>query len=72
MAHTLTPHLGERDLDTALFTNHTAVLKSLVLTAETLIVFYGAENLGAEQAVALGLERAIVDGLWFLYFTIGP
>ena len=52
-----------RHLGAALFANHAAVLHPLVLAAQALPVLLGAENGGAEQAVPLGLERAVVDGL---------
>ena len=32
----------------------------------------GTENLLAEQAVLLGLERAVVDGLWLLDLAVRP
>jgi succinylarginine dihydrolase len=42
---------------------------TLVLAAQTFVVLHRAEDLGAEQAVALRLERAVVDGLRLLYFA---
>ena len=51
---TSTPHLSQIDA---------AVLHALVLAAEALPVGDRAEDLRAEQAVALRLERAVVDRL---------
>ena len=48
MAHTLTAHFRQSNLDAAFLTNDTAVLQALVLSAQTLIVLDGPENLGAE------------------------
>jgi hypothetical protein len=72
MAHALTAHLGQRDLDAALLADHAAVLEALVLAAQALVVADRAEDLGAEQAVALRLEGAVVDGLGLLDLAVGP
>ena len=63
VAHALAPDLGLGNLDPALVAHHAAVLHPLVLAAQALPVGDRAEDLGAEQAVALGLEGAVVDGL---------
>jgi hypothetical protein len=72
VTHALAAHLGLRDFNAALLADHPAVLQALVLAAQALVVLDGAEDLGAEQAVTLGLERAVVDGLGLLDFTEGP
>ncbi len=72
MAHALAAHLALGDFDAALLANHAAVLEALVLAAQALVVFDRAEDLGAEQAIALGLERAVVDGLGLLHLTERP
>ena len=61
MAHPLAAHLGKRDLHTAFFADNAAILDPLVLAAKALIVLDRTENPRAEQAVALGLERAVID-----------
>src|SRR5277367_4950209 len=48
------------------------MLHALVLAAEAFPVGYRAEDAGAEQAVALRLEGAIVDGLRFSDFAVRP
>jgi hypothetical protein len=48
------------------------VLHALELAAEALPVRYRTEDLGAEQTVALGLERAVVDRLRLGDLTVGP
>src|SRR5690606_617050 len=65
-------HLGLRDFNAALLADHTPVLQALVLAAQALVVLDGAEDLGAEQAVTLGLEGPVVDGFRLLDFTEGP
>ena len=72
VAHALAAHLGQRDFDAALLADHAAVLEALVLAAQALVVLDRAEDLGAEQAVALRLEGAVVDGLRLLDFAVGP
>ncbi|OIQ83694.1 hypothetical protein GALL_344920 [mine drainage metagenome] len=69
VAHAVAAHLALRHFDAALLADHAAVLQALVLAAQALVVLDRAEDLGAEQAVALGLERAVVDGLRLLDFT---
>ena len=72
VAHALAAHLGLRDFDAALLADHAAVLQALVLAAQALVVLDRAEDLGAEQAVALGLEGAVVDGFRLLDFAERP
>src|SRR5262249_26517162 len=48
------------------------VLHALVLAAQALVVLDRAEDARAEQPVALGLERAIVDRLRLLDLAVGP
>ncbi|MNR34802.1 hypothetical protein D3C85_1526040 [compost metagenome] len=48
------------------------MLEALVLAAQALVVLHRAEDLGAEQAIALRLEGTVVDGLRLLHFTEGP
>ena len=72
VCHALTAYLGLRDLDTALLADDAAMLQALVLTTQAFVVLDGTEDLGAEQAVTLGFERAVVDRLGFLYLTERP
>src|SRR5262249_51504200 len=48
------------------------VLHALVLAAQALVVLDRPEDARAEQAVALGLEGAIVDGLRLFDLAVGP
>jgi len=66
VTHALTAHLGLRDFNAALLADHAAVLKAFVLAAQAFVVLDRAKNLGAEQAVTLGLEGTVVDGLGLL------
>src|ERR1700716_259449 len=67
MAHALAPHARQRDLDRAFLADD-----ALVLHAQALVVLDRPEDARAEQAVALGLERAVVDGLRLFDFAVGP
>ena len=67
---TLTAYLLLCHLNTASVANDTLVTDALVLAAGTLIVACRTEDALAEQAVALGLIGAIVDGLWLGNLTI--
>src|SRR5688500_3804024 len=72
MAHAVAPHAREGHLDAALLADDALVFHALVLAAQALVVLDGPEDARAEQAVALGLEGPVVDGLWLFEFTVGP
>ena len=72
VAEALAPDLAERDFHAALVADYSAVLHPLVFAAQALPVGDGAENLGTEQAVTLGLEGAVIDGLRLGDFAVGP
>src|SRR5690606_33351369 len=72
MAHALAPDARERHLDAALLADDALVLHALVLAAQALVVLHGAEDARAEQAVTLGLERAVVDRLRLLDLAERP
>ncbi|CFW85983.1 Uncharacterised protein [Bordetella pertussis] len=72
MAHALAAHLGDGDFHAALFADHATMLQALVLAAQAFVVLDGTEDLGAEQAVTLGLERTVVDRLGLANFAERP
>src|SRR5262245_49714495 len=72
MAHALAPHAAERHFDRALLADDTLVLHALVLAAQALVVFDRPEDARAEQAVALGLEGPVVDGLRLFDLAVRP
>ena len=72
MAHALAAHLGQGDFDTALLTDDAAVLHPLVLAAQALVVLDRAEDAGAEEAVPLRLECAVVDRFRLLDLAVRP
>ena len=72
MAHAVAADARERHLDAALLADHALVLHALVLAAQALVVLDRPEDARAEQAVALGLERPVVDGLRLLDLAVGP
>ena len=72
MAHALAAHLGLGHFDAAAVADDALELHPAVLAAGALVVVGRAENAFAEKAVALGLERAVVDGFGLLDFAEGP
>ena len=72
VAEALAADLGEGDFDAALIADDAAVLHALVLAAEALPVGDGAKDAGAEEAVALRLEGAVVDGLGLGDLAVRP
>ena len=71
MSSTLTTYLFLRNLNTTTVADDTFVTDALVFTAGALIVFRRTENSLTEQAVALWLVGAVVDGLGLGHLTIG-
>ena len=72
VAHPLTADLGTGDLDAAALADDALEAHALVLAAVALPVPGGTEDLLAEEAVTLGLERAVVDGLRLLDLAVAP
>ena len=72
MAHPLAADLLQGHLDAAFLADQAAILHALVLAAQALIVLDRTKDARAEQAVTLGLERAVVDGLGLLHLAEGP
>jgi hypothetical protein len=56
MSHALATYLGESNFYAALLADNTTVLEALVLAAQAFIILDGAEDLGTEQTIPLGLE----------------
>ena len=61
--HALATDLAQGDFDAATIADDAAITDALVLTAMAFPVLDRTKNALAEQAVLLGLERAVVDGL---------
>jgi hypothetical protein len=72
VGHALAAHLGQGHFHAALFADHAAVLETLVFAAQALIVLHRPEDLGAEQAVALGFEGPVIDSLRLLHLAERP
>src|SRR5208337_3983087 len=72
VAHALAAYLAHRHFHAALVADHAAVLHALVLAAQALPVRHRAEDARAEQAVALRLEGAVVDGLRLGHLAMRP
>jgi hypothetical protein len=70
--HALAPHLGARDLHAAALADDALVADSLVLAAIALPVLGRTEDALAEEAVLLGLEGSVVDGLRLRHLTARP
>ena len=69
VAHALAAHLLLRNLNAATVADYALVADALVLAAMALVVLHRAEDLLAEEAVALRLVGAVVDGLRFEHFA---
>ena len=72
MPHPLPAYFGLNHLNTTLFTHDPTVTHPFVLAAVTLVILGRTKNFGAEQAVALGLECAVVDGFRLLDLSVRP
>src|SRR5262249_11819176 len=72
VAHTLAPHARQRYLDAALLADNALVFHSLVLAAQAFLVLDRTEDARAEQAVTLGLEGSVVDGLRLFDLAVRP
>ena len=71
VAHPLAANLGTGHLDAAALADDALEAHALVLAAVALPVG-GTEDLLAERAVTLGLQRAVVDGFRLLDLTVAP
>ena len=72
VAHPLAADLAAGHLDAAALADDALEAHALVLAAVALPVPGGTEDLLAEEAVTLGLERAVVDGLRLLDLAVAP
>ena len=72
VAHPFAADFGARDLDAALVADDALITNPLVLAAGAFPVLLRAKDALAEQTVALGLERAVVDGFGLGDFAAGP
>src|SRR3989454_9072758 len=72
VAHALAPHARPGHLDPALVADHASKLHPLVLAARALVILGGTEDSSAEETIALGLERPIVDRLRLLDLSMRP
>src|SRR5439155_26957453 len=70
--HAVTPNLALCHLDAALLPDDASILHPLVLAAQAHVVLDRPEDAGAEQAVALRLEGAVVDRLRLLDLAERP
>ena len=72
MAEAFAADFGQSDFDAAFIADDSTMLHALVLAAQAFPIGDGAKNFGAEKAVTLGLEGAVVDGLGLGDFTVRP
>src|SRR3954466_3689695 len=72
VTHALATDAAQGDFDAAAIADHSTVANSLVFTAVAFPVLYRTEDALAVQAVFLGLERAVVDGLGLEHLTPRP
>src|SRR5271166_1382464 len=72
MPHAVASDFGEGDLHATLLANDAAILHTLVLAAQALVILNRAEDSSAEQTIAFRLKRAIVDRLRLLDLAERP
>ena len=72
VAHALAAHFRLGNFHAAAVAHHAFELHPAVFAAGALVVLGGPEDALAQQAVALGLERAVIDGLRLLHFAERP
>ncbi len=70
--HAVATDLAQGHFDAATVADHAAIADALVLAAMAFPVLDGTKNALAEEAVLLGLERPVVDGLGFRDFAPRP
>ena len=72
MSHAFASDFGFGDFDTAAVTDGAFKTNTLIFTAVTFPIASGAEDAFAKEAVAFGLESAIVNGFGLLDFAVRP
>jgi len=72
MAHALPAHLGPGDFYPAPVTDLTLKANLLIFSAMAFPVLCGAKDTLTEQPIPLGLEGAVIDGLWLFHLSMGP
>ena len=72
MPHALAAHLCARHLDAAAVADNAFVADALVLSAVALPVARRSKDALAEEAVTLGLQGTVVDGLRLFYLAVRP
>ena len=72
MTHTFATDFGASDFDAATVADGAFVADAFIFTAMTFPIASGAEDTFAEEAVAFGLECAVINGFGLFYFAVGP
>ena len=72
MSHSLPANFRLDNFNSAFLAHHTAMLHSLIATAETLVVLDRPEYLCTEQTVSFRLECPVIYSLRFFNFSPGP
>ena len=72
VAHALAADLGAGDLDAAAGADFALIADAFVFAAVALPVLGRAKDAFTEQAVALRLQGAVVDGLGLFHLAIAP
>ena len=72
MAHAVAPNARQRHFDAAFLADDALVFHALVLAAQAFVILDRTEDARAEQTVALGLERAVIDRLRLLDLAERP
>ena len=72
VSHAFAAHFGQGYFHAAFLAGNAFEFQAFVFAAQAFVVFYRAEDFGAEEAVALGFEGAVVDGFGFFHFAVRP
>ena len=72
MAHAFSSHFGLNYLNPTFFADYSPMFHTFVLAAIALVVLSGPKDLGTKQAITLGLESPVIDGLRLLDLSIRP
>ena len=70
VSHALATYRGLGDLNATALTDDSLETHALVLATRTLPVTAGSEDLLSEEAILLGLQGAVVDGLRLLDLAV--
>ena len=72
VSHAFSSDSAVRNFHAASVAGHAFVFHSAIFSAGAFPVFFGTENLFAEESVAFGSICSVVDCFWFFDFSVRP